>query len=118
MRAAAAGNDAQQDLGLPERRVVGRDAQVARERELATATERESGDCGDDHAGDRFDRQCRLDQQRADGARFVGPGEFGDVGTRGKDALAAGEHDRAWRVGREFERREAHPVEHRDSTAR
>ena len=53
--AAGAGDDAEQDLGLAELRVVGRDPDVGAQRELAAAAERVAGDGGDDGLGDPRD---------------------------------------------------------------
>ena len=49
--AAGAGDDAEEDLGLAEPGVVGRDAEVAGERDLAPAAERVAGDGGDGRLG-------------------------------------------------------------------
>ena len=49
---AAAGDDAEQDLGLAERGVVRGHAQVARERELTPAAQRVAVDRGDDRTRD------------------------------------------------------------------
>ena len=48
LRAAEAGDDAEVHLGLAELRLVARVDEVARERELAPAAEREAVDGGDD----------------------------------------------------------------------
>ena len=48
LRAAKARNDAELDLGLPERGLRTDDDEIARERELAAPTEREAVDRGDD----------------------------------------------------------------------
>src|SRR6185369_10251369 len=48
LRAAAAGDDAEVDLGLPELRLLRGDPDVTRERELAPAAEAEAVDRRDD----------------------------------------------------------------------
>ena len=110
--AAATGNDAQQDLGLPERGVVGGNTQIACECELASTTEGKTGDRRDDDTRNRFEGPCRLDKKCTDGTCFVGTGEFGDVRAGGEDALTAGDDDRSRRVGNELECRETHAIEH------
>ena len=54
--AAAARDDAEQDLGLPKARLLAGDAEVAGQRELAAAAEREAGDRRDGGARDVGDR--------------------------------------------------------------
>ena len=60
LRAARAGNDPEQDLGLTEARGLARDPQVARERELEPAAERVAADRRDHRARDRRDRVERV----------------------------------------------------------
>ena len=62
--AAAAGDDAEQDLGLAEAGVVAGDAQVAGQGQLAAAAERWPRHGGDDHPGDGGDGVQRLEEQR------------------------------------------------------
>ena len=50
--AAGARDDAEQDLGLAEHRVVGGDPDVGAQRQLAAAAERVAGDRRDDRLGD------------------------------------------------------------------
>ena len=69
LRAARARDDAEQDLGLPDARVVGGDAQVARDRELEAAAERVPPDRGDDRTRDRRDRVERVAERLLDHAR-------------------------------------------------
>ena len=57
---AAAGDDAEQDLGLPEHRPLAGDPVVARQRQLAATAERVAADGGDDETGDGGDRVERL----------------------------------------------------------
>ena len=51
LRAAAAGDDAEQDLGLTEHGPLRRDPVVAGQRQLAAAAERVAGHGGDHHPG-------------------------------------------------------------------
>ena len=89
--AAGAGDDAEQDLGLAQHRVVGRDPDVGAQRELAAAAERVAGDRGDDRLRDpRHGGERRL--QRAGALDHVGVRHVGhllDVRARGEDPLAA-----------------------------
>ena len=55
LRAAGARDDAEEDLRLAELRVVGDDAEVARQGELAASAEGVAGDRGDDRLGDARD---------------------------------------------------------------
>ena len=103
LRAAEAGDDAEVDLGLAELRLVAGVDEVARERELAAAAERE--------AVDRGDRRLRSSASiasptrapsSANAARLVGVmlGHLGDVGA-GDERLVAGagqDHDAHARV--------------------
>ena len=75
LRAAGAGDDAEQDLRLAEPGVVAGDAQVAAQRELAAATERVAGDRGDRRLGDAGHGGERgLQRGRAVDHLLVGPG--------------------------------------------
>ena len=65
LRAAAAGDDAEQDLGLAELGVVGGDAEVARERELAPAAERVAVDRGDHRPRDARPRASSASRKLA-----------------------------------------------------
>src|SRR5207237_3741839 len=58
LRAAPAGDDPKVDLGLAELRGTRRVAQVARERELAAAAEREPVDRGDRRLPHRLEEPC------------------------------------------------------------
>ena len=60
LRAAAAGDDAEQDLGLAEHGPLAGDAVVARQRQLAPAAEGVAGDGGDDEPRDRGDGVERV----------------------------------------------------------
>ena len=59
---AAAGDDAEQDLGLAEAGPVGRDAQVAGQGQLAAAAERVAADRGDGDPGDGGDGLERVEE--------------------------------------------------------
>jgi hypothetical protein len=98
LRSPTAGDDAELDLGQPEDRSVRRDAQVARQRQLAPAPEGVPRHGGDDDPGDRRERVEGVAERLADGASLVGAPELGDVGARREDAIAAGHHDRARRI--------------------
>ena len=87
--ATTAGDDAEQDLGLPETCGGGGEAQIAGQRQLAAPSERRARHRGDDHAGDGGDGGERCHEERPDAARLVGPAELGDVGPGGEDPLAA-----------------------------
>ena len=99
LRAAAAGDDAEEDLRLAEHGPRPGDAVVAREGELATAAEGVAADRGDHEAGDGGDGVERAVEAGGDRPGLVGALELGDVGTGGEDPLAAGDHDGARRVG-------------------
>ena len=99
LRAAAAGDDAEQDLRLAEHGLVRDDAVVAGQRQLAPAAERVAADGGDHEARDRGDRVECVVEPGGDRRRLVGPAELGDVGAGGEDPLAAGDDDGAGRIG-------------------
>ena len=99
LRAAAAGDDAEEDLGLAEHGPRAGDAVVAGQRQLAAAAEGVAADGGDDEAGDGGDGVERVVEAGRDRAGLVGAAELGDVGAGGEDPLAAGDHDGAGRVG-------------------
>ena len=86
LRAAGAGDDAEQDLGLAELRALARDAEVGAQRELAPAAERVAGDGGDDRLRDARDRGERgLQPDRVVDHVGVRPaGELLHVGTGGE----------------------------------
>ena len=90
----APGDDPEQDLRLAEGGVVGRDADVGAERELAAAAEGVAVDRRDDRLGDPRDRgERRL--QAAGALDHVGVGHVGhllDVRPGREDALAAPHH--------------------------
>ena len=69
LRAAEAGDDPELDLGLAEARRCGRDAQIARHRQLAAPAEREAVD-----GGDRDDRAALEAAQQRVRACDVGAG--------------------------------------------
>ena len=64
LRAAATGDDAEQDLGLAEHGPLTGDPIVAREGQLAASSEGVPGDGGDDHARDRRHRVERAVDRR------------------------------------------------------
>ena len=102
LRAAAAGDDAEQDLGLAEHGPLGRDAEVARQRQLAPAAEGVAADGGDHEPGDGGDGvEGVVERWRRSPAASSGAAELGDVGAGGEDPLAAGDDDGAGRVGRQ-----------------
>jgi hypothetical protein len=94
---AAAGDDAEVDLGLAEARRLARDADVARERQLAAAAETEAVNHGDDGLGEGIDGG----EERAPGHHVAlrdggAPLELTDVGARDESLLArAGDDDDA-----------------------
>ena len=101
LRAAAAGDDAEQDLGLAEHRPLRRHPVVAGQRQLAPAAEGVAGDGGDDEAGDVGHGRQGVVDGGGDARPLVGAAELADVGAGGEDPLAAGHHHGAGRVGRE-----------------
>ena len=64
LRAAAAGDDAEQDLGLAEHGLSPSDAVVAGERQLAAAAEGVAADGGDHEPRDRGDGVERAVERR------------------------------------------------------
>ena len=93
LRAPGSGNDAEQDLGLADARVLRRDAEVARHRELETAAQRVAADRGDHRARDRGDRVERLAEPDRDAARRLAVAELVDVGTGCERLVAPGDDD-------------------------
>jgi len=89
---------AELDLRQPELRVLLGDEQVAGERELEAAAEREAADCGDRHAlaaRDRADRGVKVLEHARRGLRHV----IGDLDAGRKRARrTARDHDRGDRV--------------------
>ena len=75
------------------------DAVVAGQRQLAAAAERVARDRGDDEPRDGRHGVERAVEALGDGPRLGRAAELADVGAGGEDALAAGDHDRAGRVG-------------------
>ena len=106
LRAAAARDQAELDLRLAELRVLGRDPDVARHRELEPAAEAVAVDRGDDRRPARVHPRGEL-LDPAGGAALGGlldllaqRRELGDVGAGDERLLAlAAEHDRARLVG-------------------
>ena len=105
LRAAAAGDDPEQDLGLTEHGPRSGDAVVAGQRQLAAAAEGVAADGGDDEPGDGGDGVERVVEAGRDRSGLVGAAELGDVGAGGEDALAAGDDDGAGRIGGQRRRR-------------
>ena len=77
LRAAAAGDDAEQDLGLAEHGSLAGDAVVARQRQLAAAAERVAADRGDHEPRDRRDR---IERRVEPGADRAGLGRAAELG--------------------------------------
>ena len=102
LRAAAAGDQAELDLGLPELGVLRRDPDVAGHRQLEPAAQAVAVDRGDDRcAAGVHPRGQLLDPARRTGLgrlldRFAHRRELGDVGAGDERLLAlAADHDRA-----------------------
>src|SRR5207253_6108551 len=72
LRAAPAGDDAEVDLGLAEPRVARGVTQVATERELAAAAQREAVDRRDRRLGHLLEQARRLVAERAPLLRLAG----------------------------------------------
>ena len=105
LRAAAAGDDAEQHLGLAEPGRRAAHAQVAGQRQLAAAAEGEAGDRGDRGPRDGGDGVEGAAEGAADDAGLVGPAELGDVGARREHPVRPGDDDGAGRVGGRAPRR-------------
>ena len=97
---AAAGDDAQEDLGLTEAGIRRRHPEVAAQRQLEPAAERV--------AGDRRDRRAAELQGVGDGLESVGDppgalrfGELAHVGSGREDPVATPEDECPGRIGRE-----------------
>ena len=112
LRASPTRDDAQQDLGLPEHCPLAGDAIVARQRQLAPATERVSTDRGDHESRDRGDRVERRVEPCADDFGLGCATELADVGTSGEDAFAARDHDGTGRIRRQLDCRRMQFGEH------
>ena len=84
------------DLGQPERRPLRCDDEVAHQRDLRSATERESVDRGDHRGGDLVvDEPGEAPLSVAVGERFVTRGRGLEVGTGAeRDVSRTGDHDR------------------------
>src|SRR5829696_1463880 len=96
--AAPAGDDPEVDLRLAELRLRRRVAQVARERELAAASEREPVDRRDRRLGHRLEQPRRLVTELTPGLRLVDvqPAHVLDVRAGDEGAIpGAGEDDHA-----------------------
>ena len=127
LRAAPSRDDAEQDLRLAEPGLLAGDAEVARQRQLAAAAEREAGDRRDGGSRDVGHRVQRPEEQLTDqlglgaGDHLVGclrGAELGDLGARREDPITArDDHRSGWVVAQAIsDRREL--AEHRLSTAR
>ena len=99
LRGAATGDDAEEDLGLPETGVFGDDAQVARQGELEATAERVAGDGRDRHPGKRAEGRVTAWKASAMRAAASVLGELGDVGSRREEARATPQDDRTRWVG-------------------
>ena len=100
LRAAATGDDAEQDLRLTEHGPLAGDAVVARQRQLASAAEGVPADGGDDEPRDVGHRvQAPRGTPAVMRAASLGAAELADVGAGGEDPLAAGDDHRPRRVG-------------------
>ena len=93
--AAGPGDDAEQDLGLAEPRVVGRDAEVAGERDLAPAAEGVAGDGGHRRLGEAGQGPGEALEQHGvvDHVGVRHRLHLLDVGAGGEDLLATPEDD-------------------------
>ena len=94
---AGAGDDAEQDLGQPELRVLGAAIpEVAGERDLAPSAEREAVDRRDRRLRDRLEVAAGRSSAPTSGAISSGPKlDHGlDVGAGGEDPLASPDDDR------------------------
>jgi len=101
LRAAATGNDAEQDFGLTEFGFLSGQTEVTRQCEFAPATERHSRHCGNGWAWQRSHCVQRTQERAADlsnprrgseGKRLCSPalGEFGDVSASRKHLRPTG----------------------------
>ncbi len=113
LRAAPAGDDAEQDLRLPEHRPLAGDPVVTRQGQLAAPAERVPADGGDDETGDGGDRVERLVDVGTDRLGLGRAAELGDVGAGGEDLLPARHHDRTGRIVGEGAGGVAQPGDHR-----
>jgi hypothetical protein len=97
LAAAAARREPEQDLRLPDLRVLAEHPEVRAQRQLVAAAQRVAGDRGDDRLGDPGHLDERVLQLAAPGdhAGVVELGHRLDVGARGEDPLAAVEDDGA-----------------------
>ena len=102
LRAAPAGDDAEQDLGLAEHGLLRGDPVVAGQGQLAAAAERVARRPRRSRSGGSpAMASMRALDAGAEGPRSSRPqaDELVDVGTGGEDPLAAGDDDGAGRVG-------------------
>ena len=96
LRAAGARQQAEFYFRQAKPGVLGRDPEVAGERDLETAAERGAMNGGND----RFRRVLHLGQHFMQAGRFWRLAELGDVGAGNEGAAGAGQHDRLhFRVG-------------------
>ena len=94
LRTTCARDDAEEDLGLPDPRRVGGDAQVARHRQLEPAAERDAVDGGDHGSRIAATASKAAPEVRADVACRLAVVELGDVGAGGERLPVAGDDDR------------------------
>ena len=96
--APAAGDDAEQHLGLAEAGLLGgRDAQVAGEGQLAAPPRAKPDTAAMAHRGMAAPRRAHEGAAHTPG--LVGAAELADVGAGGEQAVAAGHDHGAGRVG-------------------
>jgi len=90
LRRATAGDDAEQDLRLSEPRRVGRDSQIARQRDFETTAQRVAANRGDHRARNRRDRVAGDAERRGNTRADSRSGrELRDVGARGEGTVVA-----------------------------
>ncbi len=96
---ATTGNDAEQDLRLPEHSSFADDSIVACQGQLASSTEGVAADGSDHESRDLGDSvQCRVEAGR-DVASLLCITELADVGPGSEDPFATGDHHGAGRIG-------------------
>ena len=106
LRAAAAGDDAEQDLRLAELGLLAGDPEVAGQGQLAAAAEGEAADarrswrggCGHRVEGPVGSGRRARGPRRGVITCVGSPAELGDLGAGREEPIAAGDHHRAGRV--------------------
>ena len=100
LRAPTSRDDPEEDLRLTELRVVGRDAQIARKSQFASATEGGSVHCGDDDRRNGGHGTESLEKESPYAQRFIRATELGDLRSGGEDPVATGnDHCAGRRLG-------------------